>query len=101
MDSQLLQNTLPDDDTWIALYEAELAAARDGGPGFTDPQFPPDDTSIFHDPASPTVGSLVGKVTQWRRVGDLFNSKSYLSLTFNDTEKYPNKYPVPVSPITR
>lgn len=110
IDEHVSKCTLPDDDTWITMcvestaeglapvylpeistdrYQEALLAAKSGGDGFTDPDFPPDDTSVFHSAGTPKVASLVGRVKQWRRVGELFNARTYLSLTFMDIEDFP------------
>lgn len=77
--------TLPDDDSWQGI----LRRCREDGTQFTDPDFPPDETSIYHDgvEACPEQNRRqLAAVKQWRRVRDVFSRTEHISMRFFDEE---------------
>jgi len=58
------------------------------GEKFTDPNFPPDDRSLFFDPNNPRETDLKKDVQKWVRISDLFNKTKYIKLTFFDEEAF-------------
>ncbi|CEG35780.1 calpain-like protein [Plasmopara halstedii] len=77
------QRTLPDNDDWLHI----LRKNRQAGTKFTDPQFPPDASSIFRDTNNPKYPHLHEYVRKWKRVTDFFNETAYVEITMLDDEK--------------
>ncbi|CAI5734449.1 unnamed protein product [Peronospora farinosa] len=77
------QRTLPDNGEWLQI----LRKNRQAGSKFTDPQFPPDASSIFRDVTNPKYPHLHEYVSKWKRVTDFFNETAYVEITMLDDEK--------------
>jgi hypothetical protein len=72
-----LAHVLPDTGAWEDLL---LKASARGEP-WTDPGFPPDDSSLFRDPAG-ELPDWAHKVKGWARVKDVFHRSHVMRLTF-------------------
>ncbi|TDH68896.1 hypothetical protein CCR75_005387 [Bremia lactucae] len=77
------QRTLPDNAEWLQI----LRKHRQAGTKFTDPQFPPDSSSIFRDPTNPKYPHLQEYVRKWKRVTEFFNETAYVEITMLDDDK--------------
>ncbi|RLN20813.1 hypothetical protein BBJ28_00014508, partial [Nothophytophthora sp. Chile5] len=77
------QRTLPDNGEWLQV----LRKNRQDGSKFTDPQFPPDTSSIFRDASNPTYPHLQEYIWKWKRVTDFFNETAYVEITMLDDDK--------------
>ncbi|KAG6574594.1 calpain-like protein [Phytophthora cinnamomi] len=77
------QRTLPDNGEWLQI----LRKNRQAGSKFTDPQFPPDATSIFRDATNPKYPHLQEYIWKWKRVTDFFNETAYVEITMLDDDK--------------
>uniref|UniRef100_M4BRQ6 Calpain catalytic domain-containing protein n=1 Tax=Hyaloperonospora arabidopsidis (strain Emoy2) TaxID=559515 RepID=M4BRQ6_HYAAE len=77
------QHTLPDNGEWLQI----LRKNRQTGSKFTDPQFPPDASSIFRDVNNPKYPHLLEYVRKWKRVTEFFNETAYVEITMLDDAK--------------
>ncbi|KAK1941167.1 Calpain-9 [Phytophthora citrophthora] len=77
------QRTLPDNGEWLQI----LRKNRQAGSKFTDPQFPPDASSIFRDATNPKYPHLQEYIWKWKRVTDFFNETAYVEITMLDDDK--------------
>ncbi|CAI5737069.1 unnamed protein product [Peronospora destructor] len=77
------QRTLPDNGEWLQI----LRKNRQAGSKFTDPQFPPDASSIFRDVSNPKHPHLQEYISKWKRVTEFFNETAYVEITMLDDEK--------------
>ena len=77
------QRTLPDNGEWLQI----LRKNRQAGSKFTDPQFPPDASSIFRDTTNPKYPHLQEYVWKWKRVTEYFNETAYVEITMLDDQK--------------
>ncbi|ETN06475.1 hypothetical protein PPTG_12597 [Phytophthora nicotianae INRA-310] len=77
------QRTMPDNGEWLQI----LRKNRQAGTKFTDPQFPPDASSIFRDATNPKYPHLQEYIWKWKRVTDFFNETAYVEITMLDDDK--------------
>ncbi|KAG2523975.1 hypothetical protein BBO99_00005071 [Phytophthora kernoviae] len=77
------QRTLPDNGEWLQI----LRKNRQAGSKFTDPQFPPDASSIFRDANNPKYPHLQEYIWKWKRVTDFFNETAYVEISMVDDDK--------------
>lgn len=48
----------------------------------TDPQFPPDASSLYRDVNNKKYPHLEDYIWKWKRVSDFFNETAYVALSF-------------------
>ncbi|KAI9913475.1 hypothetical protein PsorP6_006754 [Peronosclerospora sorghi] len=77
------ERTLPDTGEWLQT----LRKHRQAGTKFTDPQFPPDVSSIFRDVTNPKYPHLQTYISTWKRVTDFFHETVYVEITMLDDAK--------------
>lgn len=75
--------TLPDNSEWLHT----LRHHRQNGTQFTDPQFPPDVTSLYKNPTNKKFPHLEELVWKWKRISDFFNETAYVEITMIDDAK--------------
>ncbi|GAB9471540.1 hypothetical protein Gpo141_00008746 [Globisporangium polare] len=75
--------TLPDNGEWLHL----LRKHRQSGTKFTDPQFPPDASSLYRDVNNKKYPHLEDYIWKWKRVSDFFNETAYVEVTMLDDAK--------------
>ncbi|KAJ0400107.1 hypothetical protein ATCC90586_005128 [Pythium insidiosum] len=77
------ERTLPDNNEWQDI----LRQHRQRGTQFTDPQFPPDSTSLFRDVNNKRSPQLEDAVWKWKRISEFFNETAYVEVTMLDDAK--------------
>ncbi|GLE06047.1 hypothetical protein PINS_up015258 [Pythium insidiosum] len=77
------ERTVPDNNDWQQI----LRQHRQQGTQFTDPQFPPDSTSLFRDVNNKRNPHLEDAVWKWKRISDFFNETAYVEITMLDDDK--------------
>eukprot|EP00949_MAST-11_sp_MAST-11-sp1_P004148 g4148.t1 len=81
-------STLPDDDQWLDV----LRQLRENGQLFNDPDFPPDESSIWRNPAEKSSSEnfhSLSHAVKWCRIKDIFHSDFYVKVSIPDNNEAP------------
>ena len=77
-----------------------LRQLRENGQFFNDPDFPPDESSIWRNPAEKSSSEnfhSLSHAVKWCRIKDIFRSDSYVKVRFPTTMRRPRLAGSPLS----